>query len=312
VGLIAAQYIYINQNEATTTPFLGSSNTSDVLTFENQIPITWKVNDDLTVKVVPGFTFYTGGGNTNYNGDVAFNNGGTAPVTFASGTANSSSDPVFYSPNAFDDLNVVSAPGEFDYKLLDQKLRTYWDFNWNVTANQRIQNVYLGPGGAFAPGGGAAGYGFMGTAASGATAFSAAQQAAVRKQNQNLSDGVAWAIGEQIGENKKKGDWSLLGEFRQVGLGALDPNTNGTDYANSYSNQQGVKIMGVYNFTDYFTGSITYYNTWNYKDGLYSALGGGNGLGGPGGTAKPAAGTTQYLVDQASSQRVQVDLGWKF
>jgi hypothetical protein len=314
IGLIAAQYIYINQNEASGN-VLGTSNTgSDVFTIENQIPITFKVSDDFTAKVVPGFTFYTGGGNTNYNGDVAYgeNGAGTGPSapSFAFGTPNSSSDPVFYSPVAFDDLNVVSAPGELDYNLFGQKLRTYWDFNWNVTAKERIQNVYLGQGGAFAPGGGAAGYGNFPAATPGgaAAAPTAADQAAIRKQNQNLSDGVAWAIGEQIGENKKKGDWSLLGEFRQVGLGALDPNTNGTDFANSYSNVQGVKVQGVYNFTDFLTLGVTYYNDWNYKGGLYSALGGPNGVN----ANKPAAGSTQYLVSQGSTQRVQVDLGWKF
>lgn len=313
VGLIAAQYLYINQNESANNVLGTSNTTNDVLVISNQIPITWKVNDDLTVKVVPGFSFYTGGGNTNYSGDVAFgeNGTGTGPSTpsFAFGTPNSGSDPVFYSPNAFDDLNVVSAPGEIDYNLWGQKWRTYWDFNWNVTAKQRIQNVYLGPGGAFAPGGGAAAYGNYPAPTPGAAAgFTAASQAAVRKQNQALSDGVAWAIGEQVGQNKKKGDWSLSGEFRQVGLGALDPNTNGTDFANSYQNQQGIKLTGVYNFTDYLTLGVTYYNTWNYKDGLYESLGGPNGVNGN----KPAAGSTQYLVSQNSTQRLQVDLGWKF
>ena len=315
IGLISAQYIYVNQNEATTTPVFGTSNTSDVLIFANQIPITWKVNKDLTVKVVPGFQFYTGGGNTNYGGDVPYgqNNAGAPPApSFAYGTANSSNDPVFYSPNAFDDLNILSAPGEIDYTVLNQKLRTYWDFDWNITASQRIQNVYLGPGGAYAPGGGAAGFGFVPGGPGGATAFTAKSQAAARSQNQALSDGVAWAVGEQIGENKKKGDWSLLGEFRQMGLGSVDPNTNGTDWGNSYLNQQGVKVQGVYNFTDYLTLTMTYYNTWNYKNNLYSAIGGPNGLGGPGGAGKPLAGTTQYLVSQGSMQRIQVDLGWKF
>jgi len=311
VGLTAAQYIYINNNESNNiAPY--SPNNNDTIIFAQQIPITWKYNDDLTVKVVPGFTFYSGGGNLNYNGDVPvnYNNSGTpAAPSYAYGTANSSSDPVFYSPAAFDDLNVVSAPGEFDYAFFGKKLRTYWDFNWNVTAQERVQNVYLGRGGVYAagggPGGGVTGYGFAPASVAAGTTTSAALQAAVRKQNQNLADGVAWAIGEQIGENKKKGDWSLLGEFRQVGLGAADPNTNGTDFANSYQNQQGVKIKGVYNFTDYLTLGVTYYNTWDYKNGLFQDLNAGS-------NAKPASGTTQYVVSQSSMQRVQVDLGWKF
>jgi hypothetical protein len=213
-------------------------------------------------------------------------------------------------------LSVISAPGEFDYKLFGQNLRTYWDYNYNTEARARVSNVFLGAGGPFtaaggaSPGGGAAGWGNNpGVFAGGyGAAPSAASVAALRKQNQSLGDGTAWAIGQQIGQNKKKGDWSLLGEFRQIGLGALDPNTNGTDFANSYSNQQGVKVQGVYNFTDYLTLGVTYYNTWNYKNNLFSQLGGSTAPG----SAAPNAGSTQYLVSQGSTQRVQVDLGWKF
>ena len=198
----------------------------------------------------------------------------------------------------------MSAPGEIDYKLFGKGLRTYWDFNWNTTARERVQNVYLGQGGPFAATvGSAAGYG--NDPGNSALAPTAATVARLKKQNQQLGDGVAWAIGEQISDNKKKGDWSLLGEFRQVGLGALDPNTNGTDFANSYQNQQGIKIQGIYNFTDFLTLGVTYYNTWDYKNGLFQDLNAGS-------NAKPNAGSTQYLVSQSSMQRVQVDLGWKF
>jgi hypothetical protein len=298
IGLTSAQYIYVNSNESNNSaPF--STNNNDVLIIANQIPITWKIQDDLSVKVVPGFTFYTGGGNTNYDGGVPinYNNAGTpAAPSYVYGTSNSSNDPVFYSPAEADDLNVVSAPGEVDYKLFNMPLKTYWDFNWNVTARQRVQQVYLGAGGAQATNGPAPGYGFAPTGGN--------TQANARAQNRDLGDGLAWGVGEQIGQNKKKGDWSLLGEFRQVGLGAVDPNINGTDFANSYSNQQGFKLKGVYNFTDYLTLGVTYYNTWDYKNGLYNDLNGSN--------AKSTNGTTQALVAQSSMQRVQVDLGWKF
>ena len=70
VGLNAAQYIYINSNESTTTPNL---NRNDVFIIANQIPVTWKINKDVSFKIVPGFTFYTGGGNTNYDGGVPTN-----------------------------------------------------------------------------------------------------------------------------------------------------------------------------------------------------------------------------------------------
>ena len=282
VGLTSVQYLYINSNEST---FSNGINNNDVLIIGNQIPIIWKINKDLTFKVAPGFTFYTAGGNTNYDGGVPINytNAGQVP-TYSYGTANSSNDPVFVSSREADDLNVVSAPGEFDFKVADIPFRPYWDFDWNVTGKQRVQNVYLNS-----------------TGSSPATATVAHVQA----QNQDLGDDVAWAAGLQIGQNKKKGDWSILGEFRQIGLGAVDQNINGTDYADSFANQEGLKFNGVYNFTDFLTGTVTFYDTWAYKNDLYKALGGSA-------SAAPTVGTTQYLVAEKSLQRLQVDLGWKF
>jgi hypothetical protein len=285
VGLTAVQYIYINSNEGTITGI----NNNDVQIIGNQIPITWKINKDLTFKAAPGFTFYTSGGNTSYDGGVPTNtnvSGNTATVS--GGTANSSVDPVFSSPKEADDLAVISLPGEFNFKVDGIAVRPYWDFEWNVEGRRRIQDVYLDPT-AFT------------TAGANGTAASVASQ---NKALGGFGDDVAWAAGLQVGQNKKKGDWSALLEFRQIGLGAVDQNINGTDYADSYANQQGFKTSVAYNFTDFLTGTVTFYDTWDLKDHLYSALGGSN--------TAPSAGSTQYLVSESSSQRVQVDLGWKF
>ena len=298
VGLTSVQYLYIKSNQSSVngsgTGLDAGLNNNNVGIIGNQIPIIWKIDKDLTFKVVPGFTFYTGGGNTNYDGSVPVNyaNSGTPPApAYAYGTANSSVDPVFISPREADDLNIFSAPGEFDFKVADIPFRPYWDFDWNVTGKQRVQNVYLN---------------------STASAPTIGTVTSVQKQNQDLGDNVAWAAGLQVGQNKKKGDWSILGEFRQIGLGAVDQNINGTDYADSYANQEGLKFSGIYNFTDFLTGTVTFYDTWAYKNNLYNALG-GNPVAAP--AAVPGAvsgGSTQYLVSEKSLQRIQVDLGWKF
>jgi hypothetical protein len=281
LGLNAVQYLYIDANEGASTPGLSNN---DVQIIGNQIPVTWKITKDVTFKGAPGFTFYTGGGNTNYGTavPVSFTTSGTTGTVFAA-TANTSSDPVFMSPREADDLAVVSFPGEFDFKIADVPIRPYWDFEWNTEGRERVQHVYLDPT-ASAPG--------AGTAAS------------VAAKNGALGDNVAWAAGVQVGQNKKKGDWSGLAEFRQIGLGAVDQNINGTDYADSYANQEGFKFSTAYNFTDFLLATITFYDTWDYKKGLYQSLGGT--------AAAPTAGTTQYLVSEKSLQRVQVDLGWKF
>jgi hypothetical protein len=285
VGFNAVQYLYVNSNEGSSLPNI---NTSDVWILGEQIPVTWKITKDVTLKVAPGFTVYTPGGNTNYDGGVPTNpntSGDTA--TFSGGTASSSVDPVFYSPKEADDLAVFSAPGEFNFKIADVAVRPYWDLEYNLLGKQRVQDVYLD--------------GSASTPTNGQTA------AQVKSQNSNLSDPLAWAFGIQVGQNKKQGDWSGLAEFRQIGLGAVDQNINGTDFADSYANQQGVKLSLAYNFTDFLTGTVTFYDTWDYKHDLYTALGGTN-------TTAPTAtaGSTQYLVSAHTVQRVQVDLGWKF
>jgi hypothetical protein len=292
VGLNSVQYLYVNSNEGT---FPKGLNNNDVFIIGNQIPITWRVNKELLFKVAPGFTFYTGGGNTNYDSGVPTGTGSSIPASTPSvpgsffGTANSAIDPVFYSAREADDLAIFSAPGEINFDVAGIPFRPYWDFEWNTEGKKRIQNVYLQNDDA-APIGG----------------VSTGVSAAAAKQNQALGDDVAWSAGLQIGANKKRGDWSVLGEFRQIGLGAVDQNINGTDFADSYANQEGIKVAGSYNFTDFLTATATFYDTWDYKKGLYQSLGGGNG------TPSAQTASTINLVGEKSSQRLQLDLGWKF
>jgi hypothetical protein len=284
VGFNAVQYLYINSNESSSVPNIDRD---DVFILGEQIPVTWKITPNVTFKVAPGFTVYTGGGNTNYGGEVPTNTNvgaaagvGTPGVaTVYGGTANSAVDPVFYSPKEADDLAIFSAPGEFNFRVGGVPVRPYWDLEWNVLGKQRVQDVYLDPTAGVSP--------------------------AAKAANQSLGDNLAWALGVQVGQNKKQGDWSGLAEFRQIGLGAVDQNINGTDFADSYANQQGFKLSLTYNFTDFLTGTATFYDTWDYKKDLYSDLGGSA-------TATPAVGTTQYLVSAKSVERVQIDLGWKF
>jgi len=330
IGLTAAQYLYVTSNQTVPTNTQNGSglvvtNNNNVGIIEEQIPVTWKINKDITTKIVPGFSFDTGGGNTNFQGGVPVNytNAGSSslPTTqepaFFYGTANSSTDPVFYSPKGADDLNIVSAPGEVDFKVGNIPFRPYWDFEWNVTGKERVQDVYLNGGTTYASQSTVSGVASntttigtgsipTGTTSTG-TKLTAAQ---VKSQNTGLGDNIAWAAGLQIGQNKKKGDWSVLGEFRQIGLGSVDPNINGTDFANSYSNIEGIKASAIYNFTDAFTITTTFYDDWAYKNNLFKDLNGSPGSGTA--NASADAGTTQYLVALKGVQRVQVDLGWKF
>ena len=108
-------------------------------------------------------------------------------------------------------------------------------------------------------------------------------------------DDVAWLAGVQVGENKKAGDWSVVSNFRQTGLGAVDPNLNDPNFALGYLNMQGIKVGAAYNLTDFCIGAITYYDAWNLRN-----ITGGDATGG------------QKVASMNAVQVFQVDLNIKF
>ncbi|MEI7776032.1 MAG: putative porin, partial [Verrucomicrobiota bacterium] len=106
---------------------------------------------------------------------------------------------------------------------------------------------------------------------------------------------LAYLVGFQIGENKKKGDWSLLANYRQVGLSAVDPQINDSDWALSQTNMAGFKVGFFYNIGDATTLGSSFYTA----DNLRSDLGGGANTYGPGSVSN-------------SVKVLQVDLSVKF
>ncbi len=285
------QYIYVDSNESTFAP---NTNNNDVFIIGNQIPVTWKVDKDVTVKVAPGFTFYTGGGNTNYDGGVATNTGSTISGTTV-GTAGTffSILPTAQSIRCFTARVKQTTSQSSPHP---GKLTSRWQASPSApigtsSSTRKARSACRT---------------FTLQHSNFVTGFGTGVSARAARQNAALGDNVAWAAGLQIGVNKKKGDWSGLAEFRQIGLGAVDQNINGTDYADSYANQQGFKLSTVYNFTDFLTLTGTFYDTWDYKSNLYKSLGG------TAATPNSLTASTLNLVGERSEQRLQVDLGWKF
>ena len=229
--MTAGQFLYADNAENNPAVAGGGSTLpkSDIWMFAQQLPIQYNFDKDTFIKEVPGFTAYMGGGNSG--------TGGTNAVGAWAGSA-----VTFVGPHAADDLQILTAPGEFDWKAWDLPFRVYWDFALNLEGHDRVQNVYF--------------------------ASTAAGDQTTRNANMALSDNIAWLAGVQVGQNKKKGDWSIKGDFRQVGVGSVDPNINDSDWGDSFLNQQGIKVQSVYNFTDFLTGSITLIDTWNYKENL--------------------------------------------
>jgi len=294
IGLTAFQGIYADNNEFNSPfAFTGTSSTSgttpqnasDVWQFVEQVPIQFNFDKNTFIKVVPGFDTYTSGGNLG-PGNASGN---------STATENGAGSENFIAINAADHLALVTAPGEFDWKLWDQPFRFYWDFTANLDGKQRVQDVYL-----------------MTTPGAPVSAAQLAANQGVQNQNRDLGDNIAWLAGLQVGQNKKKGDWSIKSDFRQVGLGANDPNLQDSDWGDSFLNQQGITVGSTYNFTDFLTGTVTFFDTWAYKKNLFVNE---NTSGVQAGNQANVTGTTAGLLGLAAAsqvQRVDVDLQWKF
>ncbi|HWL51460.1 MAG TPA: putative porin [Chthoniobacteraceae bacterium] len=157
------------------------------------------------------------------------------------------------------DLHILQLPGDVAFPLFGRKARFLWDVAYNLAGDGRTRDIY-------------------GLA------------------SHEEHDNWAFLVGFELGENKKKGDWSLGVNYRQVGVAAIDPNLNDSTWAFSNLNTKGWKVAAAYNFADFIIGSVTFFTADNLRKDLY----GGQATGG----AK--------LADLNSGQAVQVDLSVKF
>lgn len=192
----------------------------------------------------------------------------TVAPAFYTWTGNNASSVITGSPSSLGtlsakDLNILTAPGDVSFKVGKQKVKFRWDLAYNVSGESRIHQVY-----------------------------------GITNQNDDLTDSLAWLAGVQLGENKKKGDWSVSVDFRQIGLGAVDPNLNDSDFGNGNLNQQGIVLRTAYNFTDFLQGGVSYFNSWNYKENISVA----------GQTPSNVSG----LNNVNTATRLQLDIVWKF
>ncbi|MEI6350368.1 MAG: putative porin [Verrucomicrobiota bacterium] len=157
------------------------------------------------------------------------------------------------------DLSIIQVPGDITFNLAGQRIKLLWDSAYNTAGSKRVHDIY-------------------GVA------------------DHSSRDDLAFLAGFQIGENKKKGDWSLLVNYRQVGLAAVDPNLNDSDFGLSRVNIRGWKGGVAYNFTDSVVLALTYMNADNLRKNLV------------GGEAT----NDTKLADANSVQVLQVDLNLKF
>jgi len=292
LSLVAGQFVFCDNSE----DMVGSGFNTDAWLFNTQLIGSVKITPDIKVTLAPGFMTYTAGNTTNLNNSTAFmttNSAGTVVLTQYQYSADSKLQPD-HAMAATRDLSIITAPGDVSFKLFGLKSKFLWDFAYNTQGTARVEDIY-GLQDIQIPVKNAKGVitGYKNTngPVTGSTLVSSTPVS-----GHSSRDDIAWLAGVQVGENKKTGDWSVMANFRQTGIGAVDPNLNDSDFALGQLNMQGVKTGVAYNFTDFCVGAVTYFNAWN----LRSDLQGGQATGG------------QKVASTNAVQIVQVDLNVKF
>ena len=192
--------------------------------------------------------------------DVALANRTFVTTTTSGGGTTTVTSPLATAPaQETRDLAILTAPGDVSFKLGGLATKLYWDFAYNTEGSNRATHEY-----------------FLSTHSS--------------------EDDYAWLVGLQLGQNIHAGDWSIEANYRRVGMDAIDPNLNDSNFALSNINVQGIKVAVAYNFTDYLVGDVTYFHSWLLNHGI------------TGGEATSGA----ALANARMTDVLQVDLNLKF
>ncbi len=138
-------------------------------------------------------------------------------------------------------LSILTAPGDISFKIGSLKTKVYWDFAYNMDGAGRYNDIYQ--------------------LRTGNPTYDAYRGYRTR-------DGIAWLAGVQLGETKKKGDWSVLANYRETGIASVDPNLNDSDFALGELNTRGFKLSLAYQIADAVVLNLTGMIAWNLDQNL--------------------------------------------
>lgn len=202
-------------------------------------------------------------------GFLTYNAASTANVN---SSVNGSS---FVAANGTRGLQLLLLPGDFSTKIGGLKTKFVWDLSYNTDGKTRAYDVY-------------------GLKQTGGNATN----------TRSSQDDLAWLLGVVVGENKKKGDFSVLANYRQTGLTAVDPNLNDSDFGNSRLNTKGFKLGVGYNLSNAVVLNLAYQNAFNLRSDLNSSAA-ATGV-------WSSAGAASALSDRNNVQIFQADVTVKF
>lgn len=259
LSLIAGQFIFDDNQEYNPSGF-----NTDAYLFEEQLLFTYKFCKDVKLTLAPAFLTYNAA-----QVNTVWNQQGFAQIINGTGT-----DGLPPGWGETRDLSLIQLPGDVSFKLCGWKIKLLWDGTYNTSGGKRVNDIYVFP---------------IRDNAGRIVDFSAVE-------THSRKDNFSWLAGFRLGENVKKGDWSLALNYRQVGLAAVDPNLNDSDWALSRLNMKGWKASVAYNFTD----AVVLQLAGSTADNLRKNLIGGQTTFGA------------RLADANSVQVYQVDLNVKF
>jgi len=257
--LVGGQFIFDDNQE-----FNFPGRNTDAYLFEEQLIASYKFDDGGKLTLAPAYLCYNSA-----QVNVVWNQQGFAQVINGTGT-----DGLPPGWGETRNLSIIQAPGDYSFTVCGVKFKVLWDAAVNTAGAKRVNDTYVFP---------------IRDSKGNIVAFD-------HVNSHTVKDNVAWLAGLQVGENVKKGDWSLLVNYRQVGLGSIDPNLNDSDWGQSRLNLKGWKAAIAYSFTDAVVGQLT----GQTADNLRKDLIGGQTVNGA------------RIADANSVQVLQVDLNVKF
>jgi hypothetical protein len=249
--LIGGQFVFYDNPEnalydgndslTTGTNVPGGDNNTDAYIAYQQILGTFKVDNDLTLAAAGGYMFYPGHGGTDSPTTSTTSSTGTPtssvnPSSGGAGTGRGAGNSTgqngnvltnsaaFNSANSSRNLSIGTLNTDAKIGLGNFKVKVYAQGAYNFKGGARDSQEYGEPG------------------------------------LNGITDKLAFSSGLTFGSNftiQKKGDYVLLAEYRQVGLGSVDPNLNDSDWNFSRLGFRGLKIAASYGFYPWLIGSFT-------------------------------------------------------
>ena len=208
----------------------GNFNTDAFLLYAQAVA-AYRPSTRLTLHAAVGYQFYLGQGGTDSAGAVV-----PGPGTIGAGNGIGQADNTlsgtaqFRSGNATRNLSLGLFSADAKLDLGAWKLKAYTDVVYNFHGDARVREEYNQPRAA------------------------------------NLTGRTAFAVGLTVGsdyEIKKQGDFVLLAEYRQVGLGSVDPNLNDGDFNLSSLNFRGVKVALNYGIRPWLIFGVNFFSSGN-------------------------------------------------